>query len=398
MRPDRLRMRDLVTALVAIQVAALILIAVPERARAIPTFARKQSVACSVCHVAWPMLNETGRSFKENGYRFSEGYKEPDVISQHLRLEEILPVSTVLTSRPFDKLESGDETMKALQEVSLLVAGTTHEVVSCFAELGAEDETDFEPEIEMAAVGYHPAEFFNVRLAYSGLTQADPYDTYAGHRSLTVAGYTVTESPFGGADSESGLGAARQTLSIYGRPVRSVFCDVGVSGAAEDAEGERPRTLHGRLAVDLPSGITVGALAIGGRWEADDAERDYRRLGFDAQIDAMSFRVTGAYVMATDDPDAGSAERASGEETNSAFYAQALYAFTQELRPVFVPMVRYDGYEMNDGNEQYGDVTLHLSYYAIQNVKLSAEYWSEVTVPDGVEKESRVTLQLAAAF
>jgi hypothetical protein len=376
----------------------LIILIIPEGARAIPTFARKESVSCSVCHAAWPLLNETGRNFKENGYRFSEGYKEPDVISQHLRLEEILPVSTVLTSRPFDKFESGDGTLQALQEVSLLIAGTTHEVVSCFAEIAGEAETDFGPEIEMAAVGYHPSELFNVRLAYSLLTQADPYDTYSSHRSLTVAGYSVTDSPFGGADSESGLGAPRQTLSVYGRPVHRVFCDVGISGAVEDAEGERPRTLHGRVAVDLPNGITLGALAVGGRWETEDNDRDYSRLGFDAQIEAADFRITGAYVMATDDTAAGSETRGSGEETNSAFYAQALYAFTQESRPVFVPLVRYDGYEMNDGEDSYGDVTFHLSYYAIQNVKLSAEYWAEVAVPDGVEKDSRVTLQLAAAF
>jgi hypothetical protein len=398
MRSDRLRVRRLAAALAMIQLAVLILLAIPEVARPIPTFARKESVSCSVCHVAWPMLNETGRSFQENGYRFSEGYKEPDVISQHLRLEEILPVSTVLISRPFDKVESQDETMQAIQEVSLLIAGTTHEVVSCFAELAAEDETDFEPEIEMAAVGYHPSGYFNVRLAYSNLTQADPHDVYASHRRLTVSEYSVTDSPFGGVDAASGLGAPRQTLSIYGRPARSVFCDVGASAAAEDAEGERPRTFHGRVAVDLPSGITVGALGVGGRWEGDEGDSEYSRLGIDAQIDAASFRVMGAYVLATDDAAAGGEARASGEETNSAFYVQALYALRQESRPVLVPLIRYDGYEMNDGEEQYGDVTLHVSYYAIQNVKLSAEYWGGVTVPEGVDESSRVTRQLVAAF
>lgn len=43
-----------------------------------------------------------------------------------------------------------------------------------------------------------------------------------------------------------------------------------------------------------------------------------------------------------------------------ALHAQVLYVFTRESRPVFVPLVRYDGYEMNDGIEEDNRVTLQL--------------------------------------
>src|SRR5438270_2495732 len=38
-------------------------------ASAIPAFARKYGLRCSACHVAWPVLNDFGWRFKDNGYQ-----------------------------------------------------------------------------------------------------------------------------------------------------------------------------------------------------------------------------------------------------------------------------------------------------------------------------------------
>jgi len=48
----------------------------------IPAFARKYGLPCSACHEAWPMLNNFGRIFKDNGYQLGNGrdapiYQEP---------------------------------------------------------------------------------------------------------------------------------------------------------------------------------------------------------------------------------------------------------------------------------------------------------------------------------
>jgi hypothetical protein len=49
--------------LVAIEVSA-------PRAMAIPAFARKYKTACATCHSNWPELNDFGRAFKINGFKF----------------------------------------------------------------------------------------------------------------------------------------------------------------------------------------------------------------------------------------------------------------------------------------------------------------------------------------
>lgn len=51
-------------------------------AHAIPAFARKYGLPCSACHEAWPMLNNFGQTFKDNGYQLGNDrdapiYQEP---------------------------------------------------------------------------------------------------------------------------------------------------------------------------------------------------------------------------------------------------------------------------------------------------------------------------------
>ena len=66
-----------------LQVAAcVILLAGIKPAYGIPAFARKYGLPCSACHEAWPMLNNFGQTFKDNGYQLGNErdapiYQEP---------------------------------------------------------------------------------------------------------------------------------------------------------------------------------------------------------------------------------------------------------------------------------------------------------------------------------
>jgi hypothetical protein len=46
---------------------------VTSEAHAVPAFARKYGMKCTACHEAWPVLNEFGRAFRDNGFRFNTG-------------------------------------------------------------------------------------------------------------------------------------------------------------------------------------------------------------------------------------------------------------------------------------------------------------------------------------
>ena len=53
------------------------LLAVVRPAHAIPAFARKYGLPCSACHEAWPMLNNFGQTFKDNGYQLGNDRDAP---------------------------------------------------------------------------------------------------------------------------------------------------------------------------------------------------------------------------------------------------------------------------------------------------------------------------------
>jgi hypothetical protein len=54
-------------------VFAIVMFVFVSPASAIPAFARKYSLRCTACHEAWPVLNDFGRNFRDNGYQIRLG-------------------------------------------------------------------------------------------------------------------------------------------------------------------------------------------------------------------------------------------------------------------------------------------------------------------------------------
>jgi hypothetical protein len=64
------------SALSASPLAVALILAAPN-AEATPTFARQTGQNCSFCHSGVPRLNDTGLSFKNNGFRLPNGNETP---------------------------------------------------------------------------------------------------------------------------------------------------------------------------------------------------------------------------------------------------------------------------------------------------------------------------------
>src|ERR1700687_4966675 len=58
-------------------------VAMPRPAAAVPAFARKYGVRCTVCHEAWAVLNDFGRAFRDKGYRMNLGKDAPRGTDPH---------------------------------------------------------------------------------------------------------------------------------------------------------------------------------------------------------------------------------------------------------------------------------------------------------------------------
>ncbi len=369
-------------------------------ANAVPAFARKYDVNCNTCHRAYPELNAAGRQFKELGYRFPAGSSfEEDVvqeISDFLQLEEHVPVSMILVARPYDKKDSGQEKIRALHEVEIIGAGVLGEQWSGYFEIEAEDETGFELELAPAVLTWNYSKEFNLQFVWGPTFWADPYGIVGDHFRLTRGHVGAIDQRFGGADDGGRFRSTRQNVGAYGRVADRFFYNVNLSGLAEDAEGENASSFSGLVAYDLTDNMMIGALAISG--EDEDQNRDFSRMGLQFQADVGDARLQALYITATDDRAAGD-PRGPGEDDNTAFSLQASYVFVNNvLRPTWVPLIRYDSYETNDGTNTFDELTLNLTYYITQNIKAYVEYWDRFDAPTSAQEDSRITLQFVAGF
>jgi hypothetical protein len=409
---------------------AVVFVFISTSADAIPAFARKYDAKCSACHLAFPQLNSAGRKFKEAGYAFPK-VKGEEAISDFLNWDEYVPLSILVKTRPYDKKNPGDEKLRAIHEVEILSGGRFSENVSGFIELEAEDEDlnerGFEIGVAHAWLTVQQSKALNAQIAWGPMLSADPYDTYSGGRRLTRGAMTVIDNEFGGAD-DGKLSSPRQSISAYGRPMPSLFYNVGVSGLAGDPEGENFSTYFARVAFDATKNVMVGALMVNGTKEAVGAssdtsfvectafatpapscvgagdvaavtsvsaaedERDYSRIGIDVQADIGAIRLMAALMSTEDDTGSGGTS-----VENDASYLHAQYTVKDGGRPLMVGLVRLDDYEENNGADSFSSVTLNLTYYFTQNINGFIEYW-DGDGPTAADDKSRITFQGSAAF
>lgn len=307
--------------------------------QAVPSFARKHEINCSACHTAYPQLNATGREFKENGYRFLTAGKGTDMleVSDLLQMEKYVPVSAILVARPYDKKESGEEKIRALHEVEIIVAGNLAKNWSGYFEIEAEDETGFELELAPAVLSYNHSKEFNIQFVYGPTFWADSYGIIGDHFRLTRGHVGAIDQRFGGADAGGRFRAVRQNVGIFGRFSDRFFYNVNYSGKAEDAEGEDASVVSVLFNVDIMDNVMVGAFTMDG--EDKDTNRDFNRTGIQFQGDFTDLRIQGLFITASDDRDAVD-PRGPGEDDNDVISLQAFYTFRDDtLRPTWVPLI-----------------------------------------------------------
>ena len=377
----------------ALGVLAVAGLAMMGSAQAVPSFATKYEKGCSYCHNAWPQLNAKGRKFKEQGYRFKEDLtaegKDPSFYEAGN-----FPISAVVVSKPYDKADSGERMTRAIHEVEVFIAGTKGKNISIFTEIAGEDEGDFAPEIGHTALSYRFSNEVNLQLTHSYANWADGYGLLSDHFHMTSNHVGILEAGFGGLDGT--LNSARQNVALTGRVAdEKLFYNVSISGIAGNAEGVSGdaagdgTSINARVAYDVQKNIMVGGYILNG----SDGNLDFNRTIIDAQADLEDTRIQAAYAMAEDDQLGG------GSEKNNAFSIQAFHTMkTEKGVPTWVPLVRLDNYEENDGADQFSELTLNLAYYFAQNVKGFVEYWEQLDTPNGVTKDNSVTLQVSVGL
>lgn len=367
-------------------------------AEAVPSFAKNEGKNCSYCHNAWPQLNHKGRTYKELGYRLPD---RETLTFKEISEERSFPISAVLTARPIDKKDDSANQMRALHEVEIIVAGEIGDGWSAFFELEAEDEDTnargFEVGISNAVLAYNYNKAVNVQFNWGPTLWADPYGFLGDSFRLTRGHVNPIDNVYGGTDGK--IRSTRQNVTVTGRPLNALFYSVGLSGEATGgtttSEGKDASTLHARLAFDITRDIMIGGFVIDGDVANGTSNpTEYQRLGVDAQVDIGSARVQLAVVSATDDDVA----TPGAELDNDSISLQAYFVMKSKSgAPTWVPLVRFDSYDKNNGTEDYNEVTVNIARYITQNSKAYLEYWDR-SGPTEADDADRITLQLAVGF
>lgn len=68
-----MRRRESLRVILQLAVFTIVMFVFVSPASAIPAFARKYSLRCTACHESWPVLNDFGRNFRDNGYQLRLG-------------------------------------------------------------------------------------------------------------------------------------------------------------------------------------------------------------------------------------------------------------------------------------------------------------------------------------
>lgn len=364
---------------------------------ALPAFARKENMTCSVCHIAQPYLNATGRLYKESGYRFARTTAESEArpgekkIQPQLILEERFPWALGVEGTPWMMSSAADEPVfRPFQNLSLYSAGTLGPNSSYFVQFKLADEGGGTFEVDpIGYVGWYGSPKANLVVGHGGMFRLDPYNTLAGH---TLTG--------GHEHSPSG-----KFITFFGRASKFYYSagfNTGGDGIPANAA-----TMSARVAYDLTPSLSLGLFGQGGRMgdeaghddmssddssaddhakirmdneghdEGDEMSGTFRRAGLDANYSAGGMNALLKVEM----------RQSQGDEetrTDLAADVQLFYTLSHGGRPHFMPLVEFK-YARDEGEEPTLLGVVNLSSYVINNVRIGLEGSYDLLVHEDAE-------------
>jgi len=373
-------------------------LSLPSESGAVPSFARTKGTSCNTCHTQWPLLNEAGRQFLEQGFTTGD-----QITVDNMSIQKEFPVSARLNLRLIDKRTSKDKTsaltdadkqlkMRSLHEGEIFAAGRIKDF-SYFFELESEDEwpdpdataPGFQVQLAMGYVGWHLSPALNVRAGYTSPFGADGRNTV---NQVKPGRYEWAASAQGFVPGVS------QAVNLYGTVAENIFYSLAWHGNEDLLEGNDAKDISLRAAYDIAN---VGA-SVGGFYNLSKAydsttgssEDKTTRLGIDAQWLHDNIQVNAIYASKNVD---------ATDATDSLIGIFGQYIFADGDIPQAAIALNLDKYTKSDGDDEWTKTAIVLTYFAMDNVKFQAGWEGTLEAPDAYEnKESRITLVVDLGF
>lgn len=246
----------------------------PQKASAMPAFARKYQTSCATCHVSIPALTPFGEAFRLNGYRFPEGQDEAMTKDTPVnmgaegykklwpnslwpgQIPGMPPVGVLIeNAMEWDNTENVFTLAGMGGEMEVLAAGTLDEHLSFWAGFEFAREPGGEVETELARV------FFQIRPLSSAALQfrVGAFEPglmlVSNHRRLMDQPYLALAAPAG--DNPWTAEPVQQGIEAFGVVQHRVLYSAGVLEGSGSV-GDKSKDVYGRL------GYKFGGLAFDG--------------------------------------------------------------------------------------------------------------------------------------
>lgn len=361
----------------------------PKEAEAIPAFARKYGVSCSLCHRPAPRLTAFGEQFAANGFQLALGEEPTDEVEtgdDELRLMERIPLAIRLDAY-VQALSGSDRASSDLQTpwaIKLLSGGQIADNVSYYLYFFMSERGEVAG-LEDAYVQFSDIAGSGVDLLVGQFQVSDPlfkrelrleYEDYQAYRvrvgdvraDLTYdRGILAAYSPWDGAD-----------LSLQ------VVNGRGISEAtdAKQYDGDDWKNVAGRFSQSVGP-VRLGAFGYLGVESANDLDSDIRIFGPDMTLTlGPTLEVNAQYLRRTDERpfftgvtepetevDMGFAEVVwSPSGATGKWFFTALYNHVEADAPVFTVRQGEEGLL-----RQYRAGALGANYMLARNLRLTGE-------------------------
>jgi len=352
----------LAAAAVFFLLVSAVLLLIPEDAGAMPFFARRIGRDCSYCHRALPRLNETGRIFRANGYRFAaeeewEDAKDWKTYPVAMEAEVELLYNRLKTGGA--RTESND--MK-IEEVELLAGGPmgrTGRVSSIAIVTFSDTGSGFDTSVHKAFVQINDL---------AGPQAEGRLNLRAGIWDVGLPFLNTTDTPIGnGYLADRTLNAitpGQRAVELNGSVVRegeeSSFSQRYSAGLAREDifGGEKLAGFYGTYSFTINEAYSLGAIFRIGREKLGAVDTSYNKYGLAAEVDCEAAVVTAGFFKSD----------RNGAPERDDYVIELLVPLDK-----FTFGARYD-YLKEHGKDGARSQTLMVRYNILSNVYAQLEY------------------------
>ena len=392
-------MRKIALAVTVVVVWTFVVSGMRDDASAVPTFARKHNMPCSVCHAAFPKLNDFGKLFRENGYRMP-GDKGTYIFNEGVPLSAGINVAWEGESEEIGGTKNSRNSID-FEEARLFAGGTLAPMISYYTDLKLFEKAPSEAvELQEAVSGEHLQAFFILDDLLSNFIPQGAVNVAVGIRELDLPVSPMrrlTESQYllyntmpasMGTGAEMFMNGLMFMTPQTGIEVKGNFpqgLHYGISllnGRGSLTDNNDRKDIYGNIRYTR-NGHTIGILGYSGKNVLADVtdpnnvgsgpNADITRYALSADLNLQRLNLFGMYMLMKDSYDEElmfSAMEGSKERKFSGWFVEADYL----LQPGLAAVLRWDSLSDEDNSKNQTQATANLSYFLAENMKLLFEY------------------------